>query len=672
MVDLPGAEGPDFAVGTALHRRLVEAIRRRIDRSAQIMSQRYTRWNANDAFLRGYVDFSRKDKEGIKEYPYARSIVVPYTYAVVQIYLTYLMAVFTAREPIFPVQGYGPEDVRAAEAMEHVLAYQMDRKDGTLMLHGFFQDVLRYSVGAMKVPWEVERSETTQRVPVPFPLSLVLGPDREVTTESIGYEGNTLIPVDPFSFFPDPTVSLGDFAAHAEFAAHRIIRSRAYIRQRADEGIYHLENVAKIPVRTLTDLLPTEGGEEARRDEFLQVSALQAHEPTDMMDKGPVLLEEMQIRLVPNDWGLGPSTRVEPWFLTLANKEIVIRARRAPYHHQSLIYVMGTFGYDPHAHFTQSLPELMEGLQTALTWLYNSHMENVRRGLNIQAVYDPSMLETEDLKNPEAMKWIRITSDYYGVPGAVERASKQLSFVDVTQNHFRDMAVHLDMIQRVTAATDPQAGIETETRRTATEVQNVLVQSGRRLQLLASQLSSQSIRPLGRLMMAQTQQFMSEPVWVRLLGTASKDLLRSANGTLFRVSPQNIQGRFDLKLQDASLPPDPARFAQVWKELFMGLSANANLQQAFAQEGVRVRLTTLFKRTVEAMGIKNIGDFFEAITPPQVMPDAQMAEQLQRGNLGPLGAGGNGLPAGGVAPVGIALSPEQAVAGAPQLPLSRG
>lgn len=653
-VSAQGQEGLDLSVGSSVHNRLKEMVRRRFEASSRVMSQRYDRWNEADALLRGYVDFTKKDRDGQKENPHARSIIIPYSYAVQQIYLTYLMAVFTAREPIFPIQGYGPEDSASAEAMEHLLSYQMDRADGSLMLYSLFQDTLRYGVGACKALWETEQTTVIRRVPVPFPFSLFLGSEREEKVRVTGYEGSVLHPVDPFSLFPDPKTPLSQMMKYGEYIGHRVRRNFSYIRQKARDGVYLIENVEKIPKWAgQGGEMGTETGQ-ARRDEYMGVSIYD--EPADDKDPGPVWLEELFTHLVPNDWGLGPSKDLEVWALTVANREVVVRAKASSFTHGKLPYVLSSFGYDPHAFFGQSLSELMSGLQTAVTWLYNSHMENVRKGLNLEGVYDPSMLETEDLKTPQPGKWVRLKPEYYGVPGAVSNSWKQLAFEDVTSRHFQDMSYHLDMIQRITAATDPQAGVETETRRTLGEIQNVLAQSGRRLQLTASLLASQAVRPLGRLMIAMTQQLLTEAKWVRVLGNASPALLAKAKGGLIQISPADIQGQFDLRVQDGSAPPDPSRFAETWKEVFVAISQNPTVLQAFAQQGKRLRMDALFMKTVEAMGVKNFEEFFEHVPPaPTVMPDQAVAQGVQAGNLGPIGGGGNGAPAGGVTPVGINL-----------------
>lgn len=625
------------------HRRLQEAVLSRLDRSRRRMKDRYTAWNDADALLRCYVDKTKKDTDGKVQSPYARDIVIPYSYAVQQIYLTYLMAVYTAKEPTFPVQGYGPEDTQSAEAAEHVLAYQMDRMTGTLMLYSFLQDVLRYGLGVLKVTWEEEQTTVTKRAAVPTLLQPFLGRERVTREKVVTYAGNRLTPIDPFAYFPDPGVPQGQIE-RAEFIGHRVTRNLSEIRQRGRDGVYWQENVEKITPWTQA----TGEEEESRRDAFLKMTAGD-QQPADSLDHGTVKLDELNIMLVPKEWGLGDSEDLEAWWLTLANRDVLIRAEPSIYQHGKLNYVVGTFGYDPHAFLTDSLSGLIDGLQSATSWLYNSRMAAVRSTMNPTMFIDPSIFEMADLENPVPGGYIRLKPEYYGHPNAITQGHSPLQFTDPTSHHFEDMAYHREMIQFITAATDPQAGVETQTRRTLGEVQNILLQSGRRLQLLASQLAAQAIRPLGRMMLQHTQQLLQEPVWTRILGSASAELMAKAQGGLLQVSPYDLQGMFDLKIQDGTLPPDPSRFAEVWKEIFVSLTQNPLILQAFQAQGKQFRLDTLFKHVVETMGVRNFDQFFEPV-PPQVVPDQQFLDQAHAGNYVPPGSGTNGAPAGAVYP----------------------
>lgn len=639
------------------HSTLRNRITARLDKSRRKMADRYSAWNDADALLRCFVDKTKTDADGKQISPYARDIVIPYSYAVQQIYLTYLMSVFTAKEPMFPIQGYGPEDAQSAEAAEHVLSYQMDRMSGHLMLYAFLQDILRYGLAAAKITWDEQITTVTKREAIPLPWSLIYGAERATTERVVQYAGNRITPIDPFYYYPDPLVPQGQIE-RAEFIGHRVVRNLSEIRQRAREGVYWAENVEKITQWSQGQ----PEGEEPRRDSYLKMAGFDGT-PADEKDRGPVTLDEINIKLVPREWGLGDGEDLEAWWLTLANQDVVIRADPSIYQHGQLSYAVGTFGFDPHAFLTDSLAGLIDGLQTATSWLYNARMASVRSTMNPTMFIDPSIYEMDDLENPFPGGYIRLKPEYYGHPNAIKQGHAPLQFSDPTAGHFNDMQAHREMIQFITAATDPQAGVETDTRRTLGEIQNVLLQSGRRLQLLASQIAAQAVRPMGRMMLQNTQQLLQAPVWVRILGTASTELMAKAQGGLLQVSPYDLQGMFDLKIQDGTLPPDPARFAEVWKEIFISLTQNPLILQTFAQQGKQLRMDMLFKHVVETMGVRNFDQFFE-VGVPQVMPDQQVQQQVQAGNFVPPGAGTQGAPAGQVWPSApMEVAPEMATNG---------
>jgi len=354
------------------HRKIQTAILNRLDRSRRRMTDRYSAWNDADALLRCYVDKTKKDSDDLSISPYARDIVIPYSYAVQQIYLTYLMSVFTAKEPLFPVQGYGPEDSASAEAMEHVLSYQMDRMTGQLAIFALLQDILRYGLGVMKLTWDERDYVTvTKREPVSWPQSLFMGKERVSEERVPRYAGNVMTPVDPFSYYPDPSVPQGQIE-RAEFIGHCVVRNLSEIRQRAKDGVYWKENVAKITPWSQTQ----QEGQEARRDSYLGMSSPDGT-PADAMDHGCVQIDELNIKLVPKEWGLGDGEDLEVWWLTLVNRDVVIRAEPSIYQHGQLCYSVGTFGFDPHAFMTDSLAGLIDGLQSATTSLYNARMQAV-------------------------------------------------------------------------------------------------------------------------------------------------------------------------------------------------------------------------------------------------------------------------------------------------------
>jgi hypothetical protein len=125
---------------------------------------------------------------------------------------------------------------------------------------------------------------------------------------------------------------------------------------------------------------------------------------------------------------------------------------------------------------------------------------------------------------------------------------------------------------------------------------------------------------------------------MRLAGTLEQEyqaIGRAVEGGVM-ISPDDVQGQFDFPIFDASSPLDPVRYAQAWMQIS---------QMAMQNEAVAPYLDhmSLFKQVVHSMGITELSRF---ILPQnvQVVPDQQMEQQVQQGNLVPMPGGQNQPP----------------------------
>ena len=104
------------------------------------------------------------------------------------------------------------------------------------------------------------------------------------------------------------------------------------------------------------------------------------------------------------------------------------------------------------------------------------------------------------------------------------------------------------------------------------------------------------------------------------------------------VSPEDIQGFFDLVPVDGTLPIDRMAQANLWKEI-MG-----NLRMMPPQVAMGYDWTRIFAWVASIAGLKNINNF-----KIQVMPDAALAASAQQGNVIPMPQR-PGLPPSAAAP----------------------
>jgi hypothetical protein len=402
------------------------------------------------------------------------------------------------------------------------------------------------------------------------------------------------------------------------------------------EGLY--ENVEAIPQLTLDGLGNQGRGGTLNQSDRNRIMALNTFfgQKPDPTDAGMVLVESAIVDLIPAKVGIGESNEVERWLVTLANRSVVIRAEEYPYEHNKFYYSMLESSPDKHSLLNPGVIELMEPISQHISWLYNSHLENVRKALNDQFVVDPDRIEMDDMLNPAAGKLIRLRPNYYGT--GVDGAVMQLPVVDVTKGHIDTAEVLSGLLQRLSAANDALQGQQEDKNKTATEVNMVTNLASGRLRTLAKMISAQGLMPMARQMCANNANFLSQEQYMRLAGTLEQEyqaIGRAVEGGVM-ISPDDVQGQFDFPIFDASSPLDPVRYAQAWMQIS---------QMAMQNEAVAPYLDhmSLFKQVVHSMGITDISRF---ILPQnvQVVPDQQMEQQVQQGNLVPMPGGQNQPP----------------------------
>ena len=124
------------------------------------------------------------------------------------------------------------------------------------------------------------------------------------------------------------------------------------------------------------------------------------------------------------------------YLFTLVNRGQIVQAEPLDYDHDKHP-VSVTEPYSMGYGFGQpGIIDYMAPLQDLMSWLVNSHMDNVKTMLNNMWLVDPSRVEMQDLKQPGAGKLIRLKRAAYG--SDVNSAVRQLQVGDVTSGHLRD------------------------------------------------------------------------------------------------------------------------------------------------------------------------------------------------------------------------------------------
>lgn len=610
--------------GTELHTRLKEAVLKRYKYSKRKMKDYHSQWSEADDSMKAYIpekDLDKRKKHDKKyrgEVDYV-TLEVPYTYAQVMTAHTYWSSVFLSRSPIWQFTARHGEGQNSVMAVEAVMDYQLKVGYQLPWLYNWIYDLARYSYGVIGCYWDEETIATTRMVEEPRTLMGVPlpGPPKKTwkTEETVGYQGNRLYNVSPYDFYPDPRVPLCQFQK-GEFC----------IRETSEGTSSLLSTASSMPgyYVNLKEALEAAKKGETEREEGSDRTEYPVREGEDNAPGvGFVNLLECYIKLIPSAWGLGSSNRVEIFCITLAAKEVVISVKPLGCLHNMFPFSVleGNFGADSFVKI--GTVEMIRPLTDVMTWLFNSHFYNVRKALNDTRIVDPSKIVMKDLTKPQAGGIIRLKPEAYGTD--VRTAIHQLQNVDVTRSHINDTMFVEQMLQRVSGIVDNIMGAQNQGgRKTATEVRTSTGWSSNRLKVPAEYNSALGWDPLARMMLANTQQFMTLERKYQIAGSTLDQADR-----FVQVDAGAIAGFYDFVPVDGTLPIDRLAQANFWKELLMQMARVPELAMQWD-------LGAMLAHTMKLQGERNVDRFrIQAqVLPPGVAPGGAA------GNVVPLGGGG--------------------------------
>src|SRR5215467_11400867 len=628
-----------------LQEEIVPFCVRRLDAASDQWSKRYDRWREAERLYRAYRvpdmqdQKTRADKltEGVEK------IVIPYSYATLQSILAFFMSILTERQPIIPVRGDGPWDVTPAQNMEAVLHYQMENMwpNGSLIIFQWLLDAWRYGVGIVKNVYTVREWVDLIRTFSTDPMTGQMV-DQLVEQEVTAYEGNEAMNVSPFDWFPDPGRPMSEFQ-RGEFVFHEMRRSWTEMLQREAEGLYVGVDFIKKGYTGIgsrgSESTGSRDNSDIGRIVGMDTSAADdsdlRHGPSDTSRNYPTLhegwmwLTPKQIDKLHLTPFTQPASTPRLWVFTIANRSRCVRAEPANLPGRRFPFEITEPNYDCYSPSNIGIIETTRGLQYHLSWLFNARMMAVRKTLNNELVVDPSMIEEADLLDPRPGKLLRLTRAAQN-SGLIDKAVFPLPVVDVTASHAIDSKNVREIGEEVTGASRLLMGLSNTGRRAATEVQGQLQLSSGRMKMLAELIVCQGLRPWALQMSRNTQVFMTSSINIRV----QQALAGILGQQTAQIDPHLLQGSFTFPILESGIPTDKMAEQQVFRELFQ-----TGMQTGLATPALQmVNWVALFARFLQTMGIRNLQDYMAPGVPMpqvQVLPDQQVQNQTQQGNLVP-------------------------------------
>jgi hypothetical protein len=360
--------GLDLRPDSQLHRAIVSRLVRFAHESDTNMSNRRDDWNAIDEVLTAYIPTDEKERE-IKRQDRRKptSIVFPYSYAILETLLSYMVAAFFP-EPMFRYEGNSPEDIVGASLLEKVISLHCNRNKIALNLHTFFRDAGAYGFGAVAPQWSVQRGTKYVRQENGFFNAFGLfrntGYSRE-EVDAVLFEGNALQNIDPYRYFPDPSVPVnepqkGQFVGWMDETNVLDLLSE----ERLDGDLFNVKYLRHIKYKF------SELGERDRSRRTVRTRLTRTH---SLIDRNNVSQLHMYVKLIPRQWRLGRSEYPEKWLFTIANECLLIRAKPLGLSHDLFPVCISAPDFDGYSPVAYSRLEILSGMQTVIDWLFNCY-----------------------------------------------------------------------------------------------------------------------------------------------------------------------------------------------------------------------------------------------------------------------------------------------------------
>ena len=624
-----------------LHRKLKPMLESRINMARRRHDLQHDIWKRAEESVLAYVPESDLDSKRKlardSGRPSYTTIKIPYSYALLMAAHTYWTSVFFARNPVLQFAGRHGESEIQVQAIEALIAYQIETGNALAPYYIWLYDAGKYGVGIIGTYWEQEIIRYSHIEP---------DPDNEgqgilITDEVQGYEGNKSYNVSPWDFLPDPRVPVGRFQ-EGEFVAVR--RRVAWNDMKRRERLGYYTNLEHLKGGTGGTGPSSQHSELVRPEDTDYISG---HEEGSPRHPAIVKMYEVYVDLIPDEWGLGPSSYPEKWVFSITDDlGTIIGAQPLGLMHGKFPFDVLESEVEAYGAWNRGIPQIIEPLQDTMDWLLNSHFYNVRAALNNMFIADPTRIVIKDLQNPVPGMVARLKPEAYG--SDIRTFFQQLQVQDVTRSHTQDMQNILTISERVTGINDQILGVlGAGGRKTATEIRTSTGFGVNRLKTASEYMSATGFNPHASKMVQQSQQYYSQEKQLRLVG----DLALQDQGRFLRVTPESIAGFYNFVPVDGTLPVDRLAQANLWKEI---LTALRNVPQILAQYD----MAKIFGHIAQLTGIRNLNQF--KVDPQTAMqnmqamiaPDDQLANEAQKGNIIPLR--GNTNPAG----TGIAQGPK--------------
>lgn len=555
------------------HTDLLDKCKALVNMSRSHMKEFYEQWDHNCEVYRGERTPDQQDKDASQRGE-PEKMVVPVSHAQVEALISFCMSLYLQRNSVFELIATGEEDEKAAAVAQAVLDRDLVWNKFEVVLRQFLLDIARFGVGVINVSWIEKKQRKVVQVAAPAIMPLFGGTPslptmQEQETWVTAYQGNKLINISPYRFFPDVRMPLhrlqdGEFVAFEDW--YNLPNLRAMERDGDVVGIKH--------VKPLTQQQWEERQRTSRPNTTLLTDQTEADAMTATGGKESKMyvMTEVQLTLVPADFEvdgqpLGKEDYPVKYNIAYVNDQRIVRCEPLSFDHDQYTCVVGQYVPDQEDLIGLSLCDTIDMLQQVLSWFINAHITSVRKVIGDKLIVDPSLVEWSDIAERKPV--IRLKQDAAGQD--VNKAVMQLQTVDITARHMTDANELNGWLMQTTGIQHNALGQYFTGRRTAAEANSANSATAARLKSFALVNFRSALEPMAKQMLSNLRQGMDVEQLVRVTGPLAD---MSGMKQFMKVSRQDMQGEYDFEIFDGTIPSERAMQAMALQEFLTAAMAN--------------------------------------------------------------------------------------------------
>lgn len=564
----------------------IEQLRRRCVRllkmSRTSMADYYEEWDRNlSAYQREYN--ADNDEDFIDEtLERPRALTVPMTYAQIQTFCAFVFSLYNLGSSLFTYGSTGREDKKLEEVIQKLMERDQRKNKMLCLLYQGLLNIARMNLVVTKVRWKTQKAmvkKSSPEVETDELTGMVIAGEVQKSdwVSKLVYEGNEVVHVNPYNFFPDTRkepLKWGDGEFMADEYEFSLRELKELEKEGGAAGVKWVEQIG-------TEMW------DKRKSHIRLPRVAQWMEDGDRDDKDFMCwVSCMQLKINPKKYGLNSNMDFTvDAIVQIVNDSRIISIDFPNAMHCGWVYDYGMFSPDDMAGLSDSLASAVDPMQELVSFLINSRALAVKRGLQDKLVVDMQAVDMNTLEHTSGFIGVHKTLGRFGVDTYV----RQLSFNDKTAQHFSDANTVVGMIQTTTGVNENMQGQYSGGRRSSYESRATNAGSTGRLKMTAATLWEMWLGPLAEKMLVNLRQELSQESFRKVLGDRVKEGLEEvpvdmATGEavvgaglweMFHPSdPTELVGSEDVFVYNSTTEVDRIYLAQALQELLLGIATD--------------------------------------------------------------------------------------------------